>query len=201
MEDYFWIFILGAFWLFEIANKALKKKGSTEDGEPGAPRSRPDPRAAIQELARDVDRSARQAEETLQRWEGEQQGTVPVPVPVPVPSAAHRPIDKTRRRREAFEAIAAMLAAPPEKMASTPVLRDRTVAAPGRPRATRPRPAVSQGADVEVQPPATVARRRGRDGMRHLARLPEIQRAIVLSEILGPPVSLAKRSAFHLDSD
>ncbi len=201
MEDYVWILILGAFWLFEIANKALKKKGQTEGGEPGAPRSRPDPRAAIQELARDVDRSARRAEESLQRWEAEQQETVPVPVPVPVPAAAHRPVDKTRRRREAFEAIAAMLAAPPEKMPTAPVTRVPAAATPGRPAVSRPRPAASPGPDDEIPPPPAVARRRGRDGMRHLARLPEIQRAIVLSEILGPPVSLAKRSAFQLDSD
>ena len=204
MEDYFWILILGAFWLFEIANKARKKRAQTEEEEPGT--SRPDPRLALQELARDVDRSARRAEESLQRREEKQRESVPVPGPVPVsvpvPAATRAPVDKTRRRREAFEAIAAMLAVPPEKLATVPVTRVQMAAAPGPPPATRPRPApaASRGPDVERLAPPAVVRRRGRLGLHRLARLTEIQRAIVLSEILGPPVSLAKRSAFRLDS-
>lgn len=206
MEDYFWILILGAFWLFEITNKARKKRRQTEEEEPGT--SRPDPRSALQELARGVDRSARRAEESLQRREEKQRESVPVPesvpgsVPVPVSAATRAPVDKTRRRREAFEAIAAMLAVPPEKMATAPVTQVQTAAAPGPPPATRPRPApaASRGPDVESLAPPAVVRRRGRLGLRRLARLTEIQRAIVLSEILGPPVSLAKRSAFRLDS-
>jgi hypothetical protein len=195
MEDYVWILILGAFWLFEITNRARKKKGQTEDGEPGA--SRPDPRSARQELARDVDRAARRAEDTLKRREQQQQQA---PVPMSVPAARRRPVGEPRRR-DAFEAIAAMLAAPPEKTARAPVARRQEAAAPGRPPAARPRPAASRRPDVEMPPPPAVGRRRGRDGMRHLARLPEIQRAIVLSEILGLPVSLAPRRAFQLDSD
>jgi len=188
MDEYVWIFILGAFWLFEIAAKAIKGKGKTEDGELDA--SRPDPRRSSRDLSREIDASARHAEDALQRWEAKQQEVVPVPSR----PAVQRRASKTERRREAFEAIASMLAAPPEMQKAVAVPDERIVTvAPQR----RIRPPVP----VAVPEVSRGVRRAARSGIGRLSGLGEIQRAIVLSEILGPPVSLAKESAFRQDPD
>ncbi len=150
MEDYFWILILGAFWLFEIVNKSLKRKG-------------------------------RQSEV----------------VPASTPPAADRRAEKIRRRRETFEAIASMLVAPPEKAQQAPItrqqakaVRDRDVVAVTR-RPTLPPPVTSSSRPVDRRPT--------RSGLKRMAGLSEIQRVVVLTEILGPPVSSGRKSAFHLD--
>lgn len=150
MEDYFWILILGAFWLFEMVNKSLKKKG-------------------------------RQSEV----------------VPASTPPPADRRTEKIRRRRETFEAIASMLVAPPEKAQQAPItrqqakaVRDRDVVAVTR-RPTLPPPVTSSSRPVDRRPT--------RSGLKRMAGLSEIQRVVVLTEILGPPVSSGRKSAFHLD--
>ena len=196
MEDYVWILILGAFWLFEIVGKAIKAKGKTEDGELDA--SRPDPRRSSRELSREIDSSARRAEDALQRWEA-RQGEV---VPVPARPVVDRRADKIQRRREAFEAIASMLAAPPERthaaqttQQTAVAVRDQGAVTVSSPRRVRP-----LAAEVKA-PPHHPIRRSGLSGIGRLSGLTEIQRAVVLSEILGPPVSLAKKTAFHQDPD
>ncbi len=189
MEDYVWIFILGAFWLFEIASKAIKGKGKTEDGELDA--TRPDPRRSSRDLSREIDASARRAEDALQRWEAKQ----PEVVPVPSRPAAQRRARKTQRRREAFAALAPMLAAPPEMQKAVAVPDERIVTV-DPPRRIRPPPVPV--AEPEAPPEVRIA---ARSGIGRLSGLGEIQRAVVLSEILGPPVSLARKSAFHQDPD
>ena len=191
MEDFLWIFILLAFWLFEIAGKAIKRQAGVGDKEPKL--SRPDPRVSQRDLARDVDSGARRAEDALSRWEAKQQKARAKPVPSVPAASQRRRIRAADRRRDAFEAIAAMLAAPPEEPAP-----------PQLPESLLPidRPArrkVSAAGD-ELPPPASVTVRHT-GGMRHLGHLRELQRAVVFREILGPPVSLARGSAFRSDAD
>ena len=190
MEDYVWIFVLLAIWLFEIAGKALKKQrlpsGAREGGTP-----RPDPRASAQELSRDVDASARRAEEALLRWEKRDEV-----VPVQAPAVASRRVDRTKRRGKALEAIAGMLSAPPKRMKSpermkAPSRLKRVMEAPRRRSEDEPRGLSAVTPVAELAAPATV-RRHTRRGIGHLAGLPELQRAVLLREILGPPVSLAR---------
>ncbi len=150
MEDYFWILILGAFWLFEMVNKSRKRKG-------------------------------RQSEV----------------VPASTPPAADRRAEKVRRRRETFEAITSMLVAPPEKEQQAPITRQQA-------KAVREPDVVTVSRRPTLPPPVTgssrpVVRRSMRSGLERLAGLSEIQRAVVLTEILGPPVSSGRKSAFHLD--
>jgi hypothetical protein len=186
MEDYVWILVLLAIWLFEITGKALKKKGGPPGGaEVGA--SRPDPRTSVQELSRDVDASARRAEEALLRWEQKQLEVAPVTVPAVV----GRRSDGTTSRRDAFEAIAGMLAAPRQERMIPPPRLTRAMEAPSRLATDKPwrLPAVAPVA--ELPPPATV-RSHTRRGIGRLVGLPELQRAVVLREILGPPVSLVR---------
>lgn len=186
MEDYVWIFILGAFWLFEIASKAIKGKGKTEDDELDA--SRPDPRRSSRDLSREIDASARRAEDALQRWEAKQQEVVPAPSR----PAVQRRASKTERRREAFEAIASMLAAPPEPQNAVAVREERVVTVAPPRRVRRPVPV----AEPQVPPGVRSGKQ---SGIGRLSGLGEFQRAIVLSEILGPPVSLSRKSAFYQD--
>jgi len=191
MDDFVWIFVLLAVWLFEIAGKALKKqKLPPGEGEVRSPR--PDPRASAQELSREVDASARRAEEALVRWEQEQHEVVRVPVP----AAAGGRVDRKSRRREAFKAIAGMLATPsegmksPERMKSPPRMK-RVMEAPSRVSADKPRQPSAVTPVVKLAAPASV-RRHTRRGFGRLAGLPELQRAVLLREILGPPVSLSQ---------
>lgn len=149
MEDYFWILILGAFWLFEMVSKGLKRKG-------------------------------RQSEV----------------VPASTPPVADRRAEKIRRRRETFEAIASMLVAPPEEAQQAPITRQQ-------PKAERDRDVVAVSQRPTLPPPVTstsrpVVRSSTPSGLQRLEGLSEIQRAVVLSEILGPPVSSGRKSAFHL---
>jgi len=181
MEDFFWIFILLAFWVFEIVTKAIKKQQGTNADQPKL--SRPDPQASRRELARDVDDGARKAEDALRSWEANQLKAQAQAQARPVPSASAVPQRRrTRaadRRREAFEAIATMLApvpVEPEKPA-TP----KSLFPVDQPRRETRVPA------AELPPPPSV-RAREQGGFRNLAHLSEIQRAIVLSEILGSPV-------------
>lgn len=194
MEDYFWILILGAFWLFEIVGKAVKKKNrQAEDGEPGTPR--PDSPSSRRDVSRELDASARRAEDALLRRETRQREVVPAPAPtLPV---ADRRAEKISRRRETFEAIASMLVVPPEKAQQAPATREQAQAVQDRraARVTRP-PTVQRPVDSTSRP---VVRRSTRRGLERLAGLSDIQRAVVLSEILGPPVSSGRKNAFHLD--
>ncbi|MFQ5530675.1 MAG: hypothetical protein ACE5FP_10075 [Gemmatimonadota bacterium] len=186
MEDFFWIFILLAFWLFEIVGKAIKKQKESEGDEPG--RVRPDPRSARRDLARDVDEGARRAEDALRRRDELQRATTMTAAP----SSAARRRDAAGRR-QAFEAIAAMLAPPPEEPEPPPI-------PPSVLSVDRPRRPPAPAAEAELpQPPAV--RRREQGGLRHLEHLPIFQRAVVLNEVLGPPVSLSRRSAGQLDAD
>lgn len=187
MDEFVWIFVLGAFWLFEIAAKAIKKQQGTNADQPKL--SRPDPQASRRELARDVDHGARTAEDALRRWEAKQLKAQAQAQARPVPSASAVPQRRrTRaadRRREAFEAIATMLApvrVEPEKPETPESLFP----------VDQPRPEPRAPA-AELPPPASV-RAREQAGFRNVAHLSEIQRAIVLSEILGSPVGLPGRS-------
>lgn len=193
MEDYFWILILGAFWLFEIVGKALKKKNrQAVDGEPGTPR--PDSPSSRRDLSREPDASARRAEDALLRRETRQREVVPAPT---LP-AADRRAKKISRRRETFEAIASMLVVPPEQPDKPPTRRHEPIAVQDlrAARATRP-PTVQRPVTSTSRP--VVVRRSTRRGLERLAGLSDIQRAVVLSEILGPPVSSGRKNAFHLD--
>lgn len=181
MEDFFWIFILLAFWVFEIVTKAIKKQQGTNAGEPKL--SRPDPQASRRELARDVDEGARKAEDAMRRWEAKQLKAQVQTQARPVPStSAVPPRRQTRaadRRRAAFEAIATMLA-------PVPVEPEKPAIPKSLFPVDQPRPE-SRAQAAELPPPPSV-REREQGGFQHLAHLSEIQRAIVLSEVLGSPV-------------
>jgi hypothetical protein len=193
MEDYVWIFVVAAVWLFEITSKGIKKQSQSSGDEVES--SRPDPRSTERNLSREMDASARHAEDALQRWEAKQKDAAVVPAPV----GFNGPRSKTQRRKESFEAIAAMLAPPADKTAPAPRERHKAMAVEDRTPARAVRKPSPLPPVVESAPTPIEASRRG--GLRQLAGLPEMQRAVVLSEILGPPVSLAGGSAFHPDPD
>jgi len=198
MEDFVWIFVVLAVWLFEIAGKGLKKQQSSPRVETDALRAEP---ASRKERSRELDASARRAEDALQSWEAGQQEQRELAAS-PVRAATHRTVSKTQRRREALESIAGMLAAPADKTDradTAPAMRQQAKAVPVRRAALAPRQLALVPPVVESpRPPVQPVRR---SGIRQLAGLTEIQRAIVLSEIVGPPVSLQNRPAFHLDFD
>ncbi len=200
MEDFVWIFVVLAVWLFEIAGKGLKKQRSSPRVETDASRAETVSRT---ERSRELDASARRAEDALQRWEAGQQEQPELPAS-PVPAATHRSVTKTQRRREALESIAAMLATPGEKSTKVPATQGR-VTEKRKPREIPEsrrrdvRPQVDKVEPAADAPP--VVRRPARRGIAGLAGLPELQRAVVLSEILGLPVSLERRGAFYLESD
>jgi hypothetical protein len=184
MDEFVWIFVLGAFWLFEIAAKAIKKQSSADSSKPKL--SQPDPRASQRELARDVDDGARRAEDALRRWEARQQKAQAKAVARAQAVPQSRRIRAADRRRQAFEAIAAMLAEPAEEAARPEI--PASVLPVERPR----RPPVTVEESKLPPPPSVRARDPG--GVQHLAHLPDLQRAVVLSEILGSPVGLPRSS-------
>ncbi len=184
MDEFVWIFILGAFWLFEIAAKAIKKQSQGDGGKPKP--SRPDPRASQRELARDVDDGARRAEDALRGWEAKQQEAQRQKARARSAPPQRRRTRAADRRREAFEAIAAMLAPTAEEPARPEI--PASVQPIERPRRS------PETAEQDELPPPPSVRARDPGGVQHLAHLPELQRAVVLSEILGSPIALNDRS-------
>ena len=183
MEEYVWVLLLFGLWLFEMVSKAVKRgmrEGADSNPEDSSLR---DPRVARRQLSREVTESARRAEDALSRWEEGQADVAVAPAPTPVRRRAV-PI----RAQSALEAIASMLVELPLEEPSVPVVHERVSA----PVVVEPEEHTHRRASSipkgKPTVPATVQRE---SGLNRLARLPELQRAIVLSEILGPPVSLA----------
>lgn len=186
MDEYVWLLLLFGVWLFEIVGKALKgKKGVDANSDP-ADSSLRDPRVARRQLSREVTESARRAEDALERWEERQAEVVTAPAPVPA-QRRRAPV----RKQSALEAIAAMLTELPLDEPSVPVVREPV---PTPVAAVKEEPVHRRASEIpraaESTVPTTVQHAEG--GFKRLDRLPDLQRAIVLSEILGPPVSLAR---------
>lgn len=193
MDEYVWLLLLFGVWVFEIVGKALKdRKGADRDSDP-QDASLKDPRVARRQLSREVTQSARRAEDALKRWEEREEEAIAV---APPPTEWRRPVPV--RRQSALEAIASMLVDLPLEEEGLTVVQEQAVAPP-RPVEPRPVPEERRAKDrlatemTEAEPnePATV-RRDQPVGLRKLARLSDLQRAVVMSEILGPPVSLAR---------
>ena len=194
MDEYVWLLLLFGFWIFEIVGKALKdRRGSDADSDP-LDASLKDPRVAKRQLSREVTESARRAEDALKRWEERREAAT---ADAPPPDEWRRPVRV--RRQSALEAIAGMLVDLPLEQEGLTVVQEEAVAPP-KPVQPRPTPVpekrrakhrrASEIAEAEPIVPPTV-RRDQPGGLRKLARLSDLQRAVVMSEILGPPVSLA----------
>lgn len=215
MEDYGWLIFVAIFWVLSSIGE-FRKKGKARRSEGATPprrrSTRPDPAAGGRELAADVDAAAREAEEALRRWEARQREIGAVPAAPsgdlrmtrpPQRVAARRAAAQRRRelvrkragedkRKAAYEAIAGMLSEEPEQPAATGEPQPSASWAAG----------VAREADTEhlrrLRPvdgarsidSARSAARGSGGGLERLDRLPTMQRAIVLSEILGPPKAL-----------
>lgn len=190
MDEFVWILLLFGLWIVEIVGKAIKRRQSGSSIEESDSSVR-DPRVAKRRLSREVTESARRAEDALARWE-ERQAEVAV---APEPTSRKRG-RAPARKQSALEAIASMLIEIPlEDEGPAPIVQE-TVTAPAvaRPWAAEHRRA-SEIPEEALPAPARV-RPKPEGGLKKLGRLPELQRAIVLNEILGPPVSLARKSDF-----
>lgn len=186
MDEFVWLLLLFGIWIFEMVAKAIRKAQS-DSREEDPDSSLKDPRVARRTLSRDVTESARRAEDALRRWEERQEAEVDR-APVPAPSRRRQaPV----RRQSALEAIASMLVELPLEAEVPPAVVHEPAPAPvvARPKATGHRRATET---VEEEREVPTVLRREESGLKRLARLPELQRAVVLNEILGPPVSLAR---------
>lgn len=187
MEEYVWLLLLFGLWIFEIIGKALKRgMGEDADGE-AQDSSLRDPRVARRQLSREVTESARRAEDALERWEERQPEVVTAAPPPAPPRRRGAPV----RRQSALEAIASMLVELPLEEPNVPLVQER-VRAPvvADPEESMRRRASEIPRAAESTVPAMVQHEEG--GLKRLDHLPVLQRAIVLNEILGPPVSLAQ---------
>lgn len=187
MDDYVWLLVLFGLWVIEIVGKAIKRASGSNTSEETPDSSLRDPRVAKRRLTREVTESARRAEDALARWE-QRQAEGAVAPPPPVPSRRRRaPV----RRQSALEAIASMLVELPVQGEGPPQVVHESVPVPVAKGKQVPEHRRASETPPEEPLDAPVTFRRDYGGLQRLARLPELQRAIVLSEILGPPVSLA----------
>jgi len=176
------------------------------------------PAAGRRSLARDLEEGARRAEEALRRWEARQQQTEAASPtmrqaearrttePPPSRRRTTMPASVDEQRREAYQAIAEMLDGRDPEAAEAP--EDRQPEGPRlatvSPAARRPVYRAAQiggpslltkgGTLVEARRPVAALDeppvRTIESGLDRIERLPPLQRAVVWSELLGPPVAL-----------
>lgn len=186
--DFGWIVLLVVFWVLSAIGERRKKQG---DKPRPRPRNRaeptPDerdvavgPAAGRRDLARDIAEGARRAEEALRRWEARQAEREGQPARRPVEA---RPSVETWRSAEAHTEVAPVEPATPARRPERRVaqIRGPSLLTKGGTLATARRPV----ATLE-EPPVRVAE----SGVERIERLAPLQRAVVWSELLGPPVAL-----------
>ena len=205
--EFGWILLLAAFWVLSAIGEQRKKQGKQPQprSQAESPYEERDvavgPAAGRRDLERDIADGARRAEEALRRWEARQEEREGQPARRPVEAPAR--VDE--QRREAYQAIADMLegrseatdeapveayteVAPVEQAAPVrrPVHRAAQIRGPslltkGGTLTTARRPVAA----LEEPPVRTTV-----SGLERIERLGPLQRAVVWSELLGPPVSL-----------
>lgn len=212
--DFGWIVLLVVVWVVSAIGEVRKKQG----GKPRS-RSRGEsasderdvavgPAAGRRDLARDLAEGARRAEDALRRWEArqaEREGQ-----PAQRSAETWRPAEASARvdeqRREAYQAIAEMLEGRSEEEADLEPVEAYGEVAPVEP-AVPARRRVHRASQIRgpslltkggtlttarrpvaalVEPPA----RTTESGLERIERLAPLQRAVVWSELLGPPVGL-----------
>lgn len=183
MEDFGWIILLAVFWVLSIVGERRKKQGAkwrkrirerTASGERDA-EAEVGPAAGRRSLARDLEEGARRAEEALRRWEARQERREEVP-------AAPARVDEPRREAPPVQPVSVepvSPARPPVRRASP--IRGPSLLAKGGSIATARRPVAA----LEEPPVRDIV-----SGLERIERLAPLQRAVVWSELLGPPVSL-----------
>lgn len=201
--DFGWIVVLVVVWVLSAIGEMRKKQGGKPRPRPQSrARPKPDehdvavgPAAGRRDLARDIAEGARRAEDALRRWEARQ-------------AEREAPARIDEQRREAYEAIAEMLEGRWEEAevpaeAPAEVHTEPTPIEPAAP-ARRPvhrasqirRPSLlTKGGTLQTARRPVAALReppvRTTDtGLARIERLAPLQRAIVWSELLGPPVGL-----------
>ena len=176
------------------------------------------PAAGRRSLARDLEEGARRAEAALRRWEARQQPTATAAptgrqaearrptAPPPARRGTTVPDRVDEQRREAYQAIAEMLEDRDPEAAEAPEDRqpEGPRLAPVAPPARRPvyREAQIGGPSLLTKGGTLVAARRPvaaldeppvrtfESGLDRIERLAPLQRAVVWSELLSPPVGL-----------
>lgn len=191
MEDYGWLVFVAIFWILSTVGEFRKKgRARRREGQDGPERhsSRPDPAASGRELSAEMDDAARQAEDALRRWEARQREFEAAPMAERLPEVTRQRADE-QERLAAYEAIAGMLA--PEPAETDRAVQPSSTWAAGIARKPDARHAERVEPADGVRPPAPAATAApAPPGLARLDRLPVMQRAIVLSEILGPPKTL-----------
>lgn len=212
--DFGWILLLVFFWVISAIGEQRKKQGQKP-----RPRSRaesaPDernvavgPAAGRRDLARDIAEGARRAEDALRRWEARQAEREGQPARRSAETwrPAEAPARVDEQRREAYQAIAEMLEGRSEEEADLAPVEAHTEAVPAKPAAPARR-SVHRASQIRgpslltkggtlttarrpvaalVEPPV----RTTESGLERIERLAPLQRAVVWSELLGPPVGL-----------
>lgn len=206
--DFGWVALLVVVWVLSAIGEMRKKQG----GKP-RPRSRaestPDerdvavgPAAGRRDLARDIAEGARRAEDALRRWEARQAEREGQPSPG---RPAEAPARVDEQRREAYQAIAEMLDGKSEEEAELAPVEAQIEVLPVEPPPVR-RPVhrasqirgpslLTRGGTLETarRPVAALEEppvRSVETGLERIERLAPLQRAVVWSELLGPPVGL-----------
>lgn len=173
------------------------------------------PAAGRRDLARDIAESARRAEDALRRWEArqaEREATSPARRPTEArrlaetwrPAEAPAGVDE--QRREAYQAIAEMLEGRNEEEADIAPAEVHAEVAPVEPSAPTRRSVrrasqirgpslLTKGGTLETarRPVAALEEppvRTTESGLERIERLAPLQRAVVWSELLGPPVGM-----------
>jgi len=211
--DFGWVVLLVVVWVLSAIGEMRKKQGK----KPRRPEPDADerdvavgPAAGRRDLARDIAEGARRAEDALRRWEARQEAREE-------PPGSRRPAEAPARvdeqRREAYQAIAEMLDGRSEATeeasegalveAHAPVTPVEPAMPARRPvhRASQirgPSPLTKGGAlETARRPVAALERppvRRLETGLERIERLAPLQRAVVWSELLGPPVALREET-------
>lgn len=218
--DFGWIVLLVVVWVLSAIGEMRKKQGGKPRPRPRSQsRPKPDerdvvvgPAAGRRDLARDIAEGARRAEDALRRWEARQAEREGQPAGRPAearrsaetwrPPEAPARVDE--QRREAYEAIAEMLEGRSEETdvpaeVHTEVAQLEPVASARRPvhRAAQIRgpSLLTKGGTLQTarrpvgaleEPPVRTIE----SGLERIERLAPLQRAVVWSELLGPPVAL-----------
>lgn len=212
--DFGWIVLLVVVWVLSAIGEMRKKQGDAPRPR-NRPEATPDERDAAVGPAtgrRDIAEGARRAEDALRRWEARQaeregqsarqQAEARRSAETRRPPEAPARVDE--QRREAYAAIAEMLEGRSEE-AEAPA-EVHTEVAPIEPAASARRPVhraaqirgpslLTKGGTLETARRPVAALReppvRTTDtGLARIERLAPLQRAVVWSELLGPPVGL-----------